>query len=323
MKHIKKLFQSFTITILPANLEKNVSRYKLPNYIIPLVLLIFIIPIVTLVYYVDKTHKLKTLENEQIEINNQLKLKLSTQTERSDKLLTQVTRLEERATKVRNQLNTLNQLETELREHIESLPVDLPGIGGIEIPIEDDLDDFQTDILLNDENGAEEYVMNLTSRNGKQSKLLINRLEDTLSMLEKTNDEMNFVPTKWPVNTYFITSDFGKRTDPFNRRTSVHTGIDIRGNYGDPVYASGDGKVISASYNGGYGNAVQIQHNQSFQTLYGHLLNYTVKTGEYVKKGDLIGRVGSTGRSTGPHLHFEIKKNGELIHPKEFIDSLK
>lgn len=319
--YLNKLFQSFTITILPSNVEKNVSRVKLPNYIIPLTLLIFIIPIISLIYYVDKTQKLAEEKINQIELNEKLSSQLSLQTTQSEKLLSKVSTLEENASKVKNQLDILDELELELRDHLEGLPVDIPGTGGLDIPLEEE-NEINNEMMLHNTIESEDPILNLTSNLNLQSDLLIDRFNHTLSIVEETSEEMDYIPTKWPLNTNFVTSDFGKRSDPFSRRSAIHTGIDVRGSYGDPVYASANGTVILASYNGGYGNSVKLQHRQSYESLYAHLSSYTVKKGEKVKKGDIIGYVGSTGRSTGPHLHFEIMKNGEYIHPKQFIDKL-
>jgi murein DD-endopeptidase MepM/ murein hydrolase activator NlpD len=117
-----------------------------------------------------------------------------------------------------------------------------------------------------------------------------------------------------------MTSNYGYRSNPFGgRRSEFHSGIDFKGNTGDPVYATADGVVGEAHYKGGYGNAVVINHAYGLTTLYGHLSAVNVEQGQSVNAGDVIGFLGSTGRSTGPHLHYEVRKNGVDLDPNQFL----
>src|SRR5665213_3670529 len=115
------------------------------------------------------------------------------------------------------------------------------------------------------------------------------------------------------------TSGFGLRVDPFTGKHREHTGVDLRAKYGDPVYASAPGKVIFTGVAGGYGNLIRIAHAHGYASYYGHLSKIYVKAGQKVRRGTLIGRVGATGRVTGPHLHFEIRLNGKPLDPLQFI----
>ena len=119
-----------------------------------------------------------------------------------------------------------------------------------------------------------------------------------------------------------ITSNFGYRKDPFKRKTGFHSGIDIDANYGQPIVATADGIVTQASWHSSYGKSVTIKHEDEYETLFGHLSAITVKEGDTVKVGDVIGKAGSTGRSTGTHLHYEVIKDGKRVNPKTFL-SLK
>ena len=116
-----------------------------------------------------------------------------------------------------------------------------------------------------------------------------------------------------------ISSAFGKRTDPVNKKKAIHEGVDIKGKRGDRILATASGKVIKAMKNGGYGNYVEIDHGNGYITAYGHMQNYLVKKGERVEQGQVIGQVGSTGRSTGPHLHYEIQLDKKPINPGKFM----
>jgi murein DD-endopeptidase MepM/ murein hydrolase activator NlpD len=117
------------------------------------------------------------------------------------------------------------------------------------------------------------------------------------------------------------TSNFGSRVDPVTKkRNAFHSGIDIGAPLGTPVYASSDGVIRQADFNkNGYGNLIIIEHAQDFTTYYGHLSKIKVKVGQTVKKGDNIGAVGSTGKSTGPHLHFEVRRGDKALDPDEFL----
>lgn len=117
------------------------------------------------------------------------------------------------------------------------------------------------------------------------------------------------------------TSPFGARVDPFTRGLAFHTGIDLRGEEGAPVRATGAGRVTSAEYAGGYGNMVEIDHGGGLATRYGHLSVFAVAPGDRVEVGQVVGRVGSTGRSTGNHVHYETRINGEPVNPTRFLDA--
>lgn len=127
-------------------------------------------------------------------------------------------------------------------------------------------------------------------------------------------------PNRWPVRGS-ITSNFGYRKNPFGGRSrEFHDGLDIAAPHGTPVRAAGDGKVIFAGYRYGYGLMVSISHGYGYISHYGHNSRITVRVGERVKKGEIIARIGSTGRSTGPHVHFMIDKNGRRINPLKVLE---
>jgi murein DD-endopeptidase MepM/ murein hydrolase activator NlpD len=128
------------------------------------------------------------------------------------------------------------------------------------------------------------------------------------------------VPVRKPVaGEVDMSSPFGVRTDPFLGRPAMHTGIDLRGESGEPVHATANGKVSIAGWDGGYGRMVEIDHGNGFSTRYGHLSEIDVKVGQQVRIGQLIGKIGSTGRSTGPHLHYETRINSEPVNPQKFL----
>jgi len=128
------------------------------------------------------------------------------------------------------------------------------------------------------------------------------------------------VPVRKPVEGEVdMSSPFGMRLDPFMGRPAIHTGIDLRGETGEPAHATAAGKISIAGREGGYGNMVEINHGNGLATRYGHLSEIDVKIGQFVRIGEVIGKIGSTGRSTGPHLHYETRINGEAVDPQKFL----
>jgi len=128
----------------------------------------------------------------------------------------------------------------------------------------------------------------------------------------------NSAPNLWPVEGP-ITGSFGERIDPFNGEGAFHSGVDISASYGQPVIAPADGMVVGADFMGGYGRAVVLDHGHGITTRYGHLANFAVVPGQYVRRGDTIGYVGLSGRSTGPHLHYEVRINDTPVNPHKYL----
>ncbi len=146
---------------------------------------------------------------------------------------------------------------------------------------------------------------------------------DEISLLAEEKEKLlAAIPAIQPIaneNLTRMASGYGWRSDPFTKARKMHWGMDFTAPKGTPVYASGDGKVSRADNNSsGYGKHIRIEHGYGYMSLYGHLSQYNVKVGQKVKRGDLIGFVGSTGRSEGPHLHYEVWKDGDRINPINF-----
>lgn len=129
------------------------------------------------------------------------------------------------------------------------------------------------------------------------------------------------IPSTQPVKGTALTSGYGVRSDPFRGRAAMHAGIDLAGPLGTPIYATADGIVARAQWANGYGNLVEINHGRGIQTRYGHLSKSLVKPGQRVKRGDKIALMGSTGRSTGSHLHYEVRVDGKAVNPIPFMQS--
>lgn len=173
--------------------------------------------------------------------------------------------------------------------------------------------------------GSSKLVANTTKRLDKLRKQLViqSKSLDEINKLSKEKEKfLASIPAIQPVNNKDLkrmASGYGWRSDPFTKARKFHYGMDFSSPQGTPVYAAGDGVVIRADdASSGYGNHIRIDHGYGYVTLYGHLSAYNVRAGQRVKRGDLIGKVGSTGRSEAPHLHYEVMKNGEHINPIHF-----
>jgi murein DD-endopeptidase MepM/ murein hydrolase activator NlpD len=130
---------------------------------------------------------------------------------------------------------------------------------------------------------------------------------------------VGFTPMGYP-RVSSMTSRFGFRSDPFSTgHAEFHPGIDFKGSRGDNARVTANGRVVSAGWSGGYGNCVRVLHKNGYETLYGHLSKITVKEGQKVTVGEKVGEVGSTGRSTGTHLHYEVRQNGRPVNPAKFL----
>lgn len=146
------------------------------------------------------------------------------------------------------------------------------------------------------------------------------RINTTRAEMDRLNRTLAQVPYRKPVvGEVEFTSGFGVRSDPFLGRPAMHTGLDFRAATGDPARVTANGKVVAAGWSGGYGRMVEVDHGNGLSTRYGHLSEINVKVGETVKIGQVIGLVGSTGRSTGPHLHYETRIDGEAVDPQKFL----
>jgi murein DD-endopeptidase MepM/ murein hydrolase activator NlpD len=130
----------------------------------------------------------------------------------------------------------------------------------------------------------------------------------------------DMLPNSSPVTVAYRSSSYGWRSDPFTGENAFHEGLDFPGPAGTPIYAAADGIVTTAEDSAGYGKLVKIEHGSGLETRYGHNSNLMVKAGERVAKGQLIAEMGSTGRSTGPHLHYEIRLNGNALDPRQYLN---
>lgn len=170
-----------------------------------------------------------------------------------------------------------------------------------------------------------ELVVNTSKRVDVISKELViqsKSLDEILKLAKEKNNLLAAIPAIQPIrneNLKQMASGFGYRTDPFTKVRKFHEGMDFTAKTGTPIYSTGDGVVARADNTAsGYGNHIVIRHGYGYETLYGHLSKYKCRAGQRVKRGDIIGYVGSTGRSEAPHLHYEVHKGGEVVNPLNF-----
>ena len=160
---------------------------------------------------------------------------------------------------------------------------------------------------------------NLTAQIDRQKK----NMHELLTIIEGRHNRLSILPDLWPTDGGVISSMYGGRTGPINGGFDWHPGLDIAVDIGTPVYAAAMGTVEMAGWNGGYGQFVKIRHGNGYESAYGHMSGIAVTVGQQVRKGEIIGFVGSTGFSTGPHLHFEVFVDGENIDPLYMLKKAK
>jgi murein DD-endopeptidase MepM/ murein hydrolase activator NlpD len=206
----------------------------------------------------------------------------------------QVNYVEDMADKVAGRTDKIAAILKSLGQHVPKSVTGESGTGGPFIPLDPDAD-------------PETFRSTVSLVTGEMDRLsTVRRIAGQLPLTE-------------PIENAPITSRFGARIDPFFGRPAVHPGIDFAANVGHPIRATAAGTVITAELAGGYGNMVEIDHGQGVTTRYGHMSKILVKAGQIVPKGAIIGLAGSTGRSTGPHVHYEVRIDGNAIDPMRYI----
>lgn len=226
--------------------------------------------------------------------------------------------LEEVTEKQKTQLKEIEILRKKLKE-LEETEKRLKNILGIKGMIPPPSNTKVVNLGIDSVPDPETYDV---QRKIVEVKTLIEEKEKVLLQIEKEIDRrktlLAVTPSRWPTFG-FISSGFGWRFHPIFRRSAFHTGIDIVTFWGAPVYATADGIVAYVGWESGYGKVIKINHGRGIITYYAHLSSYNVSVGQFVKKGQFIGRVGSTGTSIGPHLHYEVRRGGTPVNPASYL----
>jgi len=164
------------------------------------------------------------------------------------------------------------------------------------------------------------YLRLATSRDGSLDPRF-ERLGVSLARMDALERGMAGIPQVQPASMKFISSGFGYRADPFNGRAAFHAGLDFKGPVGAPIVAAAKGRIKFAGIRHGYGKCIEIDHGNGLTTRYAHMSRFAARIGQAVEAGDVIGAIGSTGRSTGPHLHFEVRVRGRPVNPRPFLEA--
>ena len=213
---------------------------------------------------------------------------------------------------------TLNRIQTQ-KDDMEGLYILLPTMPGLYIPEDAGNPLEKLEAAACEKKLTKPLLLNIATQNGVRKVYYFPN-----DKLDETTWRYFLSPLyRFPLDAGILTSPFGKRPSPFSGKPSYHPGIDLAAPTGSPVYACAPGKVKAVKFSNVYGNHIIIKHNDGNESLYGHLSKTIAHLNQIVKAGTLIGEVGSTGMSTGPHLHFEIRKSGVPTDPQVFIKNVK
>ncbi len=239
-------------------------------------------------------------------LNKALSTKVQTQKQRILEMGRKLRALEMKVADIEHLGRKIRDIAIGTEEEGESMLMGVGGVG-LDVSVPQVETGERTDLLA-------ARIGNLEKRIEQEETILdsiFTILNDKRSLLDST-------PSIWPVKGW-VTSEFGYRVDPFTGRQELHEGLDIAARFGTPVLATADGIVVYAKYERSFGNTVIIEHGYGFSTLYAHLAEVYVQPGQRVERGQVVGAVGNTGRSTGPHLHYEVRKNGVPVDPRDYI----
>lgn len=223
----------------------------------------------------------------------------------------------------------INARQDELREEQKKLEAEIEEAAELLLEVQKNLDEHQAEYeeIMAEEDATEAALARLVAQleAERAAAEAARRAEEAARRASEagSSGKVGSGVFMFPVASYvYISSRFGERVHPITGELKHHNGIDIASNMGTTVYAADGGTVVLAEWYGGYGNCIMIDHGNGYKTLYGHLSSMSVSEGQSVNKGDVIGAVGSTGNSTGPHLHFEVYKGDSRIDPEQFYSGL-
>lgn len=303
---------SFVLTITDRYGSKQYSIHKMIKKILLFLALIFILIGVFTLLYIQFMHtKLDTLKTDTQELKTQMLVLKKERTVFQSK------------NKQLNESNTqLSQLMQENHDKLSSMNTQLSEVEEM-IGLGPDINASFTQRVTQARDYQKQHIKNTLSdekkRINKDAKAkTISAIQETISNLEKRLI-LNAIPNGKPLRYKRVSSNFGYRTHPVTKRKSFHAGLDLPAKHGTTIYAPASGVVSVAQKKGHYGNFLLLTHAYGFKTAYGHLSRFAVKSGDYVNKGDIIAYVGSTGRSTGPHLHYEVRYLTKWLDPKQFM----
>ncbi|MEX2459866.1 MAG: peptidoglycan DD-metalloendopeptidase family protein [Paenibacillaceae bacterium] len=325
---LKWFKKKFTFMVIPDNDPgRSVLRFRIHGLLLYIFFFVFAASmIISLILYI--AHGKSSI------LNSMLAKKLSGQEQEYthtvtskdmtiEQLQNKVIQLSEQATEIKSKIGEMQKLDNEVKQLTNpDKPAKKKTNIGAEV-VQDGSNQAQGGPIIPVSDEEIFRLADTTQANfetlGNQMTTLFGTLEQTKKKVIDSIQLLKITPTIWPVNTRHITSSFGYRKDPFTYRPTYHSGFDIAGDFDDPVYVTADGTVISSGYDNLHGNNIVVSHTRGLRTWYMHLNKSLVSEGDHVNKGDKIGLLGSTGRSTGSHLHYEVKKDGVSVDPGPYL----
>ena len=324
----------YTLLIIPEHSGAS-SRVRLT--IVPFLLagavfgLLIAFAVILLALRSEDALRIRALHDELAEAVDAYEASLADREQSIALLKSEVLRLTEEAGAVRQKLEELDRLEDEIAAIVE---IALPGETHGLVSASSDRKSGVAPLSYDGGVGGENYPVDESDAAGYgsvsmmaslryEAETLRARLAEKKEEADRVLERLRRLPVAWPTDSTRITSEFGVRSDPFTRRPAKHSGIDLGGSSGDPVYAAGGGVVIESAYNRSRGHYIMIEHDSGYKSVYMHLRKRLASEGQKVEQGEQIGLLGSSGRSTGPHLHFEIWKDGQAVDPLPYLHLFK
>lgn len=316
-RRFKPFKKQFTFLVLP-DASSPVLRFRVSAaLLVAIPVLICSLLAALLIFFLIHEHstgRIDQLNRQLSSASGSYESQLSSKDAAIEQLQTELIHLSEQAKDVETSMTDLYELESDMKSLV-GIPTAKAntetgdGVGGEMAAVTDD------DIEQLISETRTRLVSIRPKINELKSRMLSTKLE-----VQKKSQILRQAPTFWPTKSQHVTSEFGVRIDPFTQHPGVHNGIDISGDVGDSVYAAADGIVKTTGMNAARGNFVVITHPSGMITEYMHLSKIVAHDGDKVKQGDTIGLLGSTGRSTGPHLHFEVLKNEMPVDPRPYLN---
>ncbi len=335
LREIRKIrFKRFTFMVIP-DANQSVVRFRLNSLVLYVAafLLLSLLAATAVIYMVNQQNA--KLKNQlAIELNKKTamyKTDLSDKQKTIEKLQGNVIQLSQQTGDMKSKLDELKQLEDDLKSIAKITPKEKPvAIASSGDAATEDASASAPNDMLGGAGGITEAVSedNIESLAVQTQSSLESMDQDLARLMDSFSDAkqkimayknfLRITPSMWPTISHRITSPYGYRRDPFTGHVGFHDGVDIGASYGDPAYTTADGVVEYTGYDSSHGENIIVRHANGLKTRYLHLSKILVSEGDKVNKGDKIGLIGSTGRSTGPHLHYEVIKSGVIINPMPY-----
>jgi septal ring factor EnvC (AmiA/AmiB activator) len=324
----------FTFMVIP-DANSSVIRFQISATAIVIVLTLVVATVASAItafmLYHGNHSQLGQLQSQLSSATGQYEQIIQGKDDHINELQTEIVGLSEQAKSIDNHMSDIKDLETQLKEMVGIQDGDTAAAKKAASG-----DGNTNEVSMDGGTGGEDLPVSVEEMNGligdtrdtltdleARAELLKPELEQTKTAVLKMTAILQVTPTIWPTDSRKITSSFGIRKDPYTGRAAFHAGLDIGGSIGDLIYAAADGTVLSANRMGSHGLNIWISHSNGIHTHYSHLNQMLVKPGDKVKKGDIIAKMGSTGRSTGPHLHYEVAVHGTNVDPQPYLKATR